>query len=223
MVILMKSFLLPDGILVALTVLLFFAAVGPVSAVPPGEMLVQVNPIPASVSAGETVTVTGSAPQVSAQQLQVWLVRGDAAWVSGTAIGFDGSFSAAIPTTSLAPGSYGIVLAAPYNGQYPVTYDSAQMSAVITSTKQPIYTFSPASSSTGPEVAATIQSTCNAVGADRNCVTLAFDILSVPTSATPSPLPTTTAPPVTTKAPVSPFIVLIGFVLCIGMVPARKK
>lgn len=199
--------------LVLLAGVLFFLAAGifPAHAATPGQMLIQLNPITSPVVEGDPVTFSGTAPQVSAQQLQVWVVTGTTAWVTGTAITFSGQFAYVQDTGSLGPGTYGVVLAAPYNGKYPVTYNSSISSAVITTTGQPIYQFSPDSTAEGPAVANTIVATCNNVGADTNCVSSSFTVLPVATSPTPvTSAPVTTAPPATATTKKSPLSIALA-------------
>jgi hypothetical protein len=212
------------GFLIATILLGFLTGVIPAAAVTQGQMMVQVNPVPATLAQGDILTITGTAPQVLAQQLQVWLVRGDAAWVSGTPLQFDGSFTIVINTSDIAPGSYGLVIEAPYNGKYPVTYDPATQSAIITTTRQSIYQFTPASTIDGPSVAQTIVSTCTAVGADRNCVPLSFTVLPPLGSATQAPVPTTAVPAsAATHAPLSAFGAIGGLALGAVLLMPRNK
>lgn len=207
--------------------LLVFGGIFPAGAATPGQMLIQVNSINSSVIQGQPVTITGTAPQVSAQQIQVWVVTGSTAQVTGTAITFSGSFAYVVDTTSLAPGTYGVVLAAPYNGNYPVTYNSSLSSAVITTTGQPIYQFTDSSTTDGPTVANTIVTTCSNVGADTNCVPLSFTVLPVATTPTPVITVPATAVPVTPattkKAPLPAFFGIgalgIGALLLAGRRP----
>lgn len=205
---------------------LVLAGTFPAGAATPGQMLIQVNSINSSVVQGQPVTITGTAPQVSASQIQVWVVTGSTAQVTGTSITFGGAFAYVLDTGSLAPGTYGVVLAAPYNGKYPVTYNSSISSAVITTTGQPVYQFTDSSTTDGPTVASTIVSTCNNVGADKNCVSQSFTVLPVPTIPTTVTTVPATAVPVTSattkKAPLPAFVV-IGALGMGALLIARRR
>lgn len=194
--------------LVFLAIVLLVVGIFPVSAAPSGQNLIQINSVTTPVYQGQDVTISGTAYQVSAQQLLVWIVTGNSAQVTGTAITFEGKYQFVENTTNLAPGTYGVVFEAPYNGKYPVTYNASSSSAQITTTGQPIYQFPGEPTSTdGITVANTIVSTCNNVGADINCASTSFTVLPIPTSPTPTTaIPTTTPPttvPTTKKAPLS--------------------